>query len=97
MTKVLVMMNNSIHIDNGIVNKDRQVFGYLKYMPILGKSVHVLNEELILGTTPVIATRLRKKLKGKLNLKENSVIFETMNSEYEIFFNQNFEKSKIIE
>ena len=51
----------------------------------------------ILATTPVIATRLRKKIKGKLNLKENSVIFQTINTEYEIFFNQNFEKSKIIE
>jgi hypothetical protein len=104
MIKVLVVMNNSIHIDNGIVNKDRVVYGYLRHLPRLTRSVKILDEDgqPILTTTLVVSTRFRNipsrwDQNKKLNLKDNSVIFQTMNTEYEIFYNQNFEKSKIVE
>ena len=98
MRKVLVLMNNSIHIDNGSWNYMRAVYGYARQQPVLGKNFTVYDEDNkpIFGTTPVISTRLGKVPEGKVHFKDDqTIIFRTRNSEYEIFFDQDFDKSRI--
>ena len=100
MRKVLVLMNNSVHIDNGTVNYNRAVYGYAIHQPVLGKNFTIYDEDKhpIFGTTPVISTRLSKVPEGKVHFKDDqTIIFKTRNSEYEIFFNQDFDKSKIVD